>query len=106
MDQWFWPVIKHIDDHFRESISMAEMAGKAGLSSTHFNRRFQALLRMSPKAYVLTFRVQEARRLLVATDGSMATIAVETGFYDQSHFTRNFRRITGMPPLAYRRRYR
>ena len=100
------PVIRHIDRHYREQISMGAMATLAGLSATHFNRRFRTLLRMAPTEYLLMLRVQEARRLLTTTGNSMAAVAAETGFYDQSHFTRKFRRVTGMTPLAYRRRFR
>ncbi len=100
-----YPVIQHIEAHFSERISMAEMARLAGLSSTHFNRRFQQLLRMTPMTYLHTVRIQSARRLLSSTQDSLAAIAAETGFTDQSHFTRCFRRNTGMTPADYRKRF-
>jgi len=99
-------VIRHIDRHFEEKISMEEMARLAGLSSTHFNRRFRALLKMSPSEYLAKRRVQEAQRLLTESEESVGEIAVACGFYDQSHFTRHFRRVTGMTPLGYRKRFR
>ena len=85
---------------------MEGMAGLAGLSSTHFNRRFRALLKMSPTEYLTKRRVQEAQRLLTVSEESVGEIALATGFYDQSHFTRHFRRVTGMTPLGYRKRFR
>lgn len=100
------PVVRHIGDHYSEQVSMAEMARLAGLSSTHFNRRFRQLLRMAPVEYLRTVRVQAARRLLAGSTATLAQIAAETGFTDQSHFTRRFRQATGMTPLAYRRRFR
>ncbi len=100
------PVIRHIDGHYTEKISMEEMAGLAGLSSTHFNRQFQALLKMSPTEYLQKRRVQEAQRLLTESEGSVGEIAIASGFYDQSHFTRHFRKVTGLTPLAYRKRFR
>lgn len=100
------PVIRSIDARYTEKISMEEMAELAGVSSTHFNRRFRALLKMSPGEYVFKLRVQEAQRLLTGTAESVGEIAVATGFYDQSHFTKHFRRVTGMTPLAYRKRFR
>lgn len=99
------PVIRHIEAHFADNISMAAMAALARLSATHFNRRFQQLLRMTPTNYLRTVRVQAARRLLSATARTLADIAHETGFTDQSHFTRCFRESTGMTPRAYRRRF-
>jgi transcriptional regulator GlxA family with amidase domain len=47
--------------------------------------------------------VQEAQRLLATTRLSLGEIAAATGFYDQSHFTKRFRKVTGITPSAYRR---
>ena len=99
------PVIRHIETHFADHVSIAAMAVLARLSSTHFNRRFQELLRMTPTNYLRTVRVQAARRLLSTTARTLAVIAHDTGFTDQSHFTRCFRESTGMTPRAYRRRF-
>lgn len=100
------PVIRHIEQHYAESIVMSEMAALAGLSATHFNRRFQQLLRLTPTGYLRTVRIQAARHLLNATRQDLANIAVGTGFTDQSHFTRCFREATGLTPAEYRRRFR
>lgn len=98
------PVIHHIEQHYGERIVMSEMAALAGLSATHFNRRFQQLLRITPTGYLRTVRIQAARHLLNATRQGLASIAVGTGFTDQSHFTRCFREATGLTPAEYRRR--
>jgi AraC-like DNA-binding protein len=99
------PVVRHIDEHYADTVSMARMAKLAGLSATHFNRRFRHLLRMTPVEYVRTVRVQAARQRLTATTDSLVKIAADTGFTDQSHFTKRFRQSTGLTPAAYRRRY-
>ena len=99
------PVIRHIEKHFHENISMHEMAQLSGLSSTHFNRRFQQLAHISPNQYLKNIRVQAARLLLSTTKKGLVNIAAEIGFTDQSHFTRRFREMTGMTPLAYRKRF-
>ncbi len=100
------PVIRYIKENYAGPISMSEMTALSGLSSTHFNRRFQQLLRMAPTAYLRTVRIQSARHLLSNTDRTLALIAQETGFTDQSHFTRCFREATGMTPGDYRTRFR
>ncbi|QOV88824.1 AraC family transcriptional regulator [Humisphaera borealis] len=100
------PVVKHIEQHYTEPVSMTQMARLAGLSATHFNRRFRQILRMTPLEYLRTVRVQAARRLLARSSAKLADIAVDTGFTDQSHFTRRFREATGMTPAAYRMRFR
>ena len=56
--------------------------------------------------YVLSLRVQRAQRLLTTTNQSVGEIALATGFYDQSHFTKRFNKAVGMTPLAYRKKYR
>lgn len=100
------PVVRHIESRFAEPVSMSEMAELVGLSATHFNRRFRQLFRMTPTQYLLSIRVQEARRLLVTTDQTPADIAHRVGFSDQSHLTHRFKRATGMTPVAYRKRFR
>jgi transcriptional regulator GlxA family with amidase domain len=99
------PAIRHMEQHYENSISMEDMAALSGLSSTHFNRRFQQLLRCTPTEYLRTVRVQTAGRFLSSTPKSLAEIAIETGFTDQSHFSRCFHKSTGMTPRNYRRRF-
>lgn len=99
------PVIRHVEEHYPGTISMAEMARLARLSPTHFNRRFRQLLRMTPTAYLRSVRVQRARTLLATTTKPLAEIAALTGFTDQSHFTKRFRQTTGLTPDAYRKRF-
>jgi AraC-like DNA-binding protein len=99
-------VIRHLGEHFVDEITVDRLAAIAGISVPHFNRRFRQLLRLSPMEYVLSLRVQESQRLLVATNQPVGEIAATTGFYDQSHFTKRFRKVTGMTPLAYRKRFR
>ncbi|MEC5127749.1 AraC family transcriptional regulator [Verrucomicrobiales bacterium BCK34] len=98
--------IEYIDNHFTSEVTAAKLADLAGLSVPHFNRLFRRVLRLSPMEYVLSLRIQEAQRLLATTPSTMSEIGAATGFYDQSHFTKRFRKITGMTPLAYRRSFR
>lgn len=99
------PVVRHIEGHYAETISMQAMAELAGLSPTHFNRRFRQLLRMTPTQYLRAVRVQAAQRTLTTTSRSLAEIAVDVGYMDQSHLTKRFREVTGMTPAAYRKRF-
>ncbi len=99
------PVVQHIEEHYAEPISMSAMAKLAGLSTTHFNRRFRQLLRMTPMQYLRTVRTQAARQLLTTTSRDLSEIAIKVGYTDQSHFTKRFREVTGMTPAAYRKRF-
>ncbi len=85
---------------------MKDMAKIADLAATQFNVRFRSVLQMSPTDYVLSRRIQDAQKRLTESSESMADIAIDVGFVDQSHFTKRFRKVTGMTPLAYRKRFR
>lgn len=99
------PVARHIEEHYSQPIAMADLAEMAGLSSTHFNRRFRELLRVTPSQYLRSVRVQAAQGLLATSSRTLAEIAVDVGFADQSHLTRRFREVTGMTPAAWRKRF-
>jgi PAS domain S-box-containing protein len=98
------PALEHAVKHCRRPISVTEMADRAGISTSQLQREFRRLFRMSPGEYVMRLRLQIARRLLAESNDSMGDIAQACGFYDQSHFTRAFKRYAGLTPLAYRRR--
>ena len=100
------PVVSHIETNFRETLSMEAMARMARLSRTQFNVRFRELLRMSPTEYILKLRIEIAQKLLSTTSQRIVEIAGAAGFCDQSHFTKRFRKITGLTPLAYRKKFR
>lgn len=100
------PVIRHLEENYTSSVPMSEMARLAGISSTHFNRQFTFLFGMSPTRFLHSLRVEKARQLLTHTGRSVGEIALETGYHDQSHFTRHFRRLTGMTPGQFRGWYR
>jgi AraC family transcriptional regulator len=57
---------------------------------------------MTPQAYIMRRRLCLAQELLAKTDIAMVDIALKAGFADQSHFSRNFHRFTGLPPGVFR----
>ncbi len=81
---------------------MDEIAKIADLSVSQLDRRFKQLFQMTPQQYVIRVRVHEATRRLLETDHALGVIALETGFYDQAHFTRAFKALMGCSPSAYR----
>lgn len=99
------PAARYIEKHFAEPIRMSEMARLVGLSSTHFNRRFRQLFRMTPMQYLRSIRVQATQNLLTTTSRTLTDIAIEVGYTDQSHLTKRFREVTGITPAAYRKRF-
>jgi AraC-like DNA-binding protein len=91
---------------YGEPLVVGDLARVAGLSISQLQREFIRLLKLTPTAYMAKVRVLMARRALERSDQSVGAIALDMGFYDQSHFTRVFRHQTGLTPLAYRQRFR
>jgi AraC-like DNA-binding protein len=88
-----------------KSHEVPELARQAGLSPRQLQRRFRELFGVGVKEFVIRARVQAAADALVSGVASIADVALEGGFYDQSAFTRHFRKRTGMTPARYRRRH-
>lgn len=101
-----FPAVSRIHTAFAEDLRIVDLARRTGLSHSQFSRRFKRVLGISPKDYLRRVRVRHARRLLETTDRSVSQIAVDSGFYDQSHLSHAFRRLTGMGPAAYRKEHR
>lgn len=96
--------IDAIHHRFAESLDSAMLARLAGLSRSQFDRHFQRLFATTPHEYLTRVRVQAARNLLDVGDEPITVIALRCGFYDHSHFSRNFRRLMGVSPTTYRKR--
>ena len=88
--------------HYVENVSLGQIARLAGLSPYHLNRVFAAELGLPPHAFQAQQRVVRAR-VLLRQGRPLAEVAAETGFADQSHLTRIFKRVVGITPGAYQR---
>ena len=97
--------IRHISQHYADRIANRDLAKACGLSLRAFERQFQAAYHTSPHDYVRQLRVRMSSSALVYSRKTLAEIASEYGFADQSHFTKEFRRIMGETPRAYRARF-
>lgn len=98
-------VIAMMTRRLGKAVTNAEMAKAASMSSRAFERAFLREYGLPPQQYLKRLRIQTACRMLVDTRESIATIAQSCGFSDQSHLTREFRRITKTTPAAYREQY-
>lgn len=90
--------------HLAQPIYLEDLAGVAGVSRFHFNRRFHAASGMPPMRFVRMMRVDEARSLLLATAMPLREIAPRVGFADEFQLSRVFREVTGQTPATIRRR--
>ena len=83
-------------------LRLDELACEAGLSTSHFIRSFHESTGKTPYQFLLDWRVQRAQSLLRNPGTSLTEVAKSSGFANQHHLARIFRRITGMTPSAYR----
>ncbi len=94
-----WRILRsYIEEHLHSDISLDDMARIARLSPYHFSRCFKAMTGTSPHQYLIERRVEHARKLLLNSDHSLANIALQSGFSDQSHLTRHMKRLLGVTP--------
>jgi AraC-like DNA-binding protein len=94
--------IAYIEEHLEQALSLATLAAVAQTSPAHFARLFKQTTGRTPHQYVITRRMEHAKRLLVETDMPLSAIAPRVGCADQSHFTALFRKQVSMTPQVYR----
>lgn len=82
------------------------MAQLSGLPERTFKRRFKAAPGYAPIDYVQSLRVEEAKQLLETTGDATDAVAQSVGYEEPACFRRLFKRLTGVTPAAYRRRFR
>ena len=99
-------VSDYVAGHLSEDLSIKRLAELTKLSVSAFKRIFNNVFNASPGSYVLNARINRARTLLETTSLPLPDIALECGFFDQSHFTRTFKKERGITPGEHRRRHR
>lgn len=98
----FQRVLDHVATHYAGDISLESLAGEAGLSPSHFSRLFKRTLGKSPHQFVLSYRVEQAKRRLAEPGIALIDVALACGFADQAHFSRVFKQFTARTPNQYR----
>ncbi len=95
-------VNEYIKTHLNTDLCLDDLAQQAEMSTYHFCRLFKQSTGESPNQYILRLRVEEAKRLLKETNFSVLEVALSVGYNSPSHLAVQFKRLTGMPPSAYR----
>ena len=98
--------LSFIETHLTEAISLQEIAAAAHLSKFHLSREFMQQMNQSPYAYLMSMRLNHAKKLLLSTDDPIAEIAEACGFSNLSCFFRQFKKVQGCTPLQYRKNAR
>jgi AraC family transcriptional regulator len=102
--RWLLRAQELLHASFHDAIRTSEVADAVGVHPAHLARAFRNHFRLSLGSYVRALRLDWAARELTRSEASLTAVALAAGFADQSHFTRFFKRHTGLTPNAYRRR--
>lgn len=99
---WLVSLRDRLEADFARPLRLADLAGEAGVHPAYLARAFTRTYGVSISAYVRTRRIEWSMDRLRSSPDPVADIAVAAGFFDQSHFTRCFKRIVGTTPARFR----
>ena len=97
---------EYINQNFTREVTASNVAKSAGLSVSRALHLFKEEEGMSLSNYITKLRIDYGKYLLLNTDINIADLANETGFYDQSHFTKNFKKFERITPSRFRLKYK
>lgn len=97
--------ISYIEEHLSEELNREDIASHVYLNPAYLSRLFKKETGQSLTDYILEARINKIRPLLVSTNQKISELAISVGFCNFSHFTKSFKKITGMTPNEYRRMY-
>jgi AraC-like DNA-binding protein len=99
-------VVQWIRANYAKSFTVEELAKKNRMSVSSLHHKFKALTTMGPLQYQKQLRLQEARRLLMSGSTDATSAALEVGYESPSQFSREYRRLFGLPPLQDAKAFR
>ena len=91
--------IEWLRNDFNQPLSIEDIARELGMSVSGFHHHFRSLTAMSPLQFQKHLRLQEARRLMLGEGLDAASAGYRVGYSDASHFTREYKRLFGAPPM-------
>ena len=97
------PAVSYMETHFKENIPLGVLAREAHMSVNYFSSLFSQTMGSTVSEYLSHIRLKNACTLLLTTQNSILSIALESGFENISYFNRVFRKAFGMSPGAYRK---
>ncbi|MDO4615188.1 MAG: AraC family transcriptional regulator [Lachnospiraceae bacterium] len=93
----------YMDTHYKEQISVEDVAAAVGLSASYFTKCFRLQTGYSPHEYLSLRRISRAKELLLSSGSTVKEIAFDVGYASQENFIRSFKKSVGVSPAAYRR---
>jgi AraC family transcriptional regulator len=106
LPRWLSQAKEFLHAQFSETFTLESIAEAVGVHPVYLAREFRRHFDCTISEYVRRLRVECACRELTATDAPIVEIATANGFYDQSHFSRTFKRCTGLTPAEFRAAFR
>lgn len=94
-------VLRYIEDHYAEEITLENLAAIAGMNPKYFCRFFRQITQRTPINYLNYYRIECAREQLSTTDSTITEIALNCGFNDISYFIKIFKKYMGITPKQY-----
>ena len=98
-------VKNYIDEHYKDEMSLEQLAGLVGMTPTAFSRYFKQRTSKNISEYIVDIRLGHAARMLIDTTDSVSEICWRTGFNTISNFNRLFRKRKGCSPTEFREKY-
>ena len=102
LPQWLARVRDLLHEHYQDDWTLSDVATMVSIHPVYLARAFRQHFHCSVGEYVRRLRIERACQRMMQTESSLVEIAHAVGFYDQSHFTRTFKRLIGLTPAEYR----
>lgn len=93
--------IEYMVNHYKNTITLSELAQIAGLSVSHYSRLFKKYIGLTPIEYLTHLRIKRAKELLVLSDVKVKEVSQNVGYTDELYFSRTFKRIAGVSPSQF-----
>jgi AraC-like DNA-binding protein len=97
--------VKYIKAHYNEDITVEHLAAHVGIGRKYLYAIFKKALQLSPKDYILSYRMEQAKEFLLGSRLSVGSIACSVGYPDPLTFSKMFKRKIGLSPTEYRKKY-
>lgn len=96
-------VIVYIRQHYVSQITLDDLSLAAGINKEYLCREFKAAIGLSPIKFLIEYRIERSKKVLLSSDGSVTEAALSSGFSDISYYIKKFTSLNGCTPLQYRR---
>lgn len=94
-------VRNHIHDYYQSDVSLEQLCDIARVSNYNLVKQFKKKYQLPPHQYLLNLRIERAKALITDSQLSLTEVGYKVGFFDQSHFIRHFKKITGITPRQF-----